>query len=61
MTLTAVAARLRKIASDIEALPPEVRGRDVPDEMVPKLVMNAFVDDSLVESFRTHFKPRRVF
>ncbi len=53
MTLTVIAARLRKIAADIEALPPVNRERDIPDEMVPKLVMNAFVDDRLLAAFRT--------
>jgi hypothetical protein len=53
MTLTVIAARLRKIAADIEAQPPVNRERDIPDEMVPKLVMNAFVDDKLVAAFRT--------
>jgi hypothetical protein len=32
MTLTMIAARLRKIATDIEALAPEVREREIPDE-----------------------------
>jgi hypothetical protein len=49
MTLTHSAARLRQLATSIEALPPEVRERDIPDEMVPKLVMNAFVDDKICE------------
>jgi hypothetical protein len=53
MTLTVIAARLRKIAADIEALPPVDRERDIPDEMVQKLVMNAFVDDKVVAAFRT--------
>jgi hypothetical protein len=39
MTLTVIAARLRKIAADIEALPPVARERDIPDEMVPKLAV----------------------
>ena len=50
MTLTIIAARLRKVALDIEALQPEVRERDIPDEMVPMLVMNAFVDDKFVKA-----------
>jgi hypothetical protein len=33
MTLTVIAVRLRKVATDIEALAPEVRERDIPDEM----------------------------
>ncbi len=52
MTLSMIAAKLRKIAADIEALPPANRERDIPDEMVPKLVMNAFVDDKLVAALR---------
>jgi|HubBroStandDraft_6_1064221.scaffolds.fasta_scaffold630260_2 hypothetical protein len=53
MTLTIIAARLRQVATNIEALPPADRERDIPDEMVPKLVMNAFTDDKLVSAFRT--------
>jgi hypothetical protein len=51
MALT-IAARLHELASNIEALQPEVRERDIPDELVPKLVMNAFTDDRPVEAFR---------
>jgi hypothetical protein len=57
MTLSTIVARPRKIAADIEALPPVDHERDIPDEMVPKLVMNAFVDDKLVAAFRTVKKP----
>jgi cytidylate kinase len=32
MTLTIIAARLRRVASDIEALQQEVRERDIPAE-----------------------------
>ena len=53
MTLTLIAARLRHLASSIETLPAEDRERDIPDEMVPKLVMNAFVDDKFVKTLRT--------
>jgi hypothetical protein len=41
MKLTLIAARLRQLATSIERLPPEDREREVPDEIVPKLVMNA--------------------
>ncbi len=53
MTLTLIAARLRHLEASIETLPAEDRERDIPDEMVPKLVMNAFVDDKFVKALRT--------
>jgi len=53
MILTLIAARLHEIAVYIEALPPEDRERDIPDEMVPKWVMNAFLDDKFVKALRT--------
>jgi hypothetical protein len=53
MTLTIIAARLREVALRIEMLPLEDREVDVPDELVPKLVMNAFVDHRLVQALRT--------
>jgi hypothetical protein len=53
MTLTFIAARLRQVAANIAALPPEDREQDVPDQLVPKFVMNAFVDDRLVAALRT--------
>jgi hypothetical protein len=51
MTLTIIAARLREVAAHIDALPLDNRESDVPDELVPKPVMNAFVDEKLVEAF----------
>jgi len=53
MILTMIAASLRELASHIESLPAADRERDIPDEIVPKLVMNAFVDDRLVAALRT--------
>jgi hypothetical protein len=53
MTLTLIAARLRHLATSVEALPPEVRERDIPDKMVTKLVMNAFVDEQFVKALGT--------
>jgi hypothetical protein len=52
MTLTVIAARLRQAALNIEALPPEDREADIPHQLVAQLVMNSFVDDTLVEAFR---------
>jgi hypothetical protein len=52
MTLTVIAARLRQAALNIEALPPQDREADIPDQLVAQLVMNSFVDDRLVEAFR---------
>jgi hypothetical protein len=52
MTLTAIAARLREVAAHIDALPLDNRESDVPDELVPKFVRNAFVDEKLVEAFK---------
>jgi hypothetical protein len=58
MTLTIIAARLREVAAHIDALPLDNSESDVPDELVPKFVMNAFVDEKLVEAFRTDKKKR---
>jgi len=58
MTLSMIAARLREVAAHIDALPLESRESDVSDELVPKFVMNAFVDVKLVEAFRTDRKKR---
>jgi hypothetical protein len=52
MKLTIIAVRLRHLAASIEGLPPGDRKRDIPGEMVPKLVMNAFVDDKFVKALR---------
>jgi hypothetical protein len=52
MKLTIIAARLRHLAASIET-PAEVRERDIADEMVPKLVMNAFADGKIVKALRT--------
>ena len=56
MMLTMIAARLREVAAHIDALPLENRESDVSDELVPKFVMNVFVEDKLVEGFRTDKK-----
>jgi hypothetical protein len=53
MTFTLIAARRHEVATNIETLPPTDRESDIPDELGPKLVMNTFVDDKLVETFRT--------
>jgi hypothetical protein len=53
MTLTLVAARLRQVAANIERLPTEDREQDISDRLVPKLVMNAFVDEKLLVALRT--------
>ena len=52
MTLNMIAARLREVAANIETPAAKDRERDVPDEFVPKFVMNAF-DDRLAEVLRT--------
>jgi hypothetical protein len=43
---------LRQVAADIETISTEDREQGIPDELVPKLVMNAFVDDKLVAALR---------
>jgi|HubBroStandDraft_4_1064222.scaffolds.fasta_scaffold257753_2 hypothetical protein len=43
--ITVIAARLHKIADDIEALAAKNGDHDFPDEMVPRLVVNLFTDD----------------
>jgi hypothetical protein len=58
VTLTLIAARLREVAAHSDALPLDNRESDVPDELVPKFVMNAFVGEKLVEAFRTDKKKR---
>ena len=50
MTLTVIAARLRKVAADIELLVAKGADLDLPDELVPQLVVNALVDDGALES-----------
>jgi hypothetical protein len=57
-TLTLICSRLREVPAHIDALPLDKREGDVPDELVPKFVMNAFVDEKLVEDFRTDKKKR---
>jgi len=44
MKISVIAARLHKIASDIEALAVMNGDHDFPDEMVPRLVINLFTD-----------------
>jgi hypothetical protein len=59
MTLTVTAARLRKVAADMELLVAKGADLDLPDELVPQLVANAFVDDGTLESLaRTGKKGR---
>ena len=45
---------LREQGHEVRLMPAQSEDRevDVPDELVPKLVMNAFTDDRLVEAFR---------
>ena len=50
MTLTVIAARLRKVAADMELLGAKGADLDLPDELVPQLVVNALVDDGALES-----------
>jgi hypothetical protein len=51
MKLTVIAARLHKIAPDIEALAAKEADLDFPDEMVLQLVTNAFTDDKVLRTF----------
>ena len=51
MTLAVIAARLRQIADRIEALSSAAKHMDLADELVPKFVMNAFVDLKLIDTF----------
>jgi hypothetical protein len=50
MTLTAIAARLRKVAADMELLAAKGADLDFPDELVPPFIVNAFTDDQTLES-----------
>jgi hypothetical protein len=56
MRVTQIAARLRKVAADLEALVTAQNDFDFPDEMVVKFVAAAFTDDNAVKSFA---KPQR--
>jgi hypothetical protein len=46
MWLTEIAARLREVASRIELVAMH-SDLDIPDELVPKVVMNGFMDDKI--------------
>jgi hypothetical protein len=50
MRISEIAARLRKVASDLDAAA-EKRDYDFPDDTVLPLIQNAFVDDNVVRSF----------
>jgi len=53
MKISLIAARLRKVADNLEALAKREGDFDFPDEMVPKFVAVAFTDDDAVKSFTT--------
>jgi hypothetical protein len=50
MKISQIAARLHKVASDLDA-GAETSDYDFPDDMVLPLIKNAFVDDNVVRSF----------
>jgi hypothetical protein len=50
MKISQIAARLRKVASDLDAAA-EKSDFDFPDSMVLPLIKNAFVDDKVIHSF----------
>jgi hypothetical protein len=52
MWLTEIAARRREVASRIEVVAKH-SDLDIPDELVPKVVMNGFMDDKIWEGFRS--------
>jgi hypothetical protein len=58
MKLTMIAARLHKIALDIEALAAKEADLDFPDEMVLPLIKNAFTDDKCLKVFMEPQKNR---
>jgi hypothetical protein len=58
MKLTVIAAKLHKIALDIEALAAKEGDLDFPDEMVLPLIKNAFTDDEVLRTFTEPQKNR---
>ena len=50
MTPIVIAARLCKVAADMELLVAKGANLDFPDELEPPLVVNAFTDDRTLES-----------
>jgi hypothetical protein len=50
MTLTVIAARLRKVAAEMDLLLASGAELDFLDELVPQLVVSAFTDDRTLES-----------
>jgi hypothetical protein len=56
MVLTLIASRLRQMADRIDALPASIKSLDLPDLIVPKFVMNSFVDLKLIEALRDRSK-----
>jgi hypothetical protein len=58
MKLSVIAARLRKIALDMEAVAARTNDLDFPDEMVPPFVANAFTDDNALRVFMEPQKNR---
>ena len=59
MTLALITDRLRQMADRIEALPLAARNLDLPDEFVPKFVMNGFADLKIIETFGFTDRPER--
>jgi hypothetical protein len=55
MKFSVIAARLRKIALDMEVAA-RTNDPDFPDEMVTRLVANAFTDDKVLRAF---MEPRK--
>lgn len=58
MKLTQIAIRLHQVASMIDEVGREM-DIDFPDEMAPKMVMNAFVDDKLLEGLARNLRKDR--
>jgi hypothetical protein len=50
MKLTVIAARLRKMAVDLEVAAARTNDLDFPDEMVTPLIANAFTDDDALKA-----------
>ena len=56
MKISLIAARLRKVASDLDTLAAH-NDYDLPDDMVLPLIQNVFADDNLLREFVSNSPP----
>jgi hypothetical protein len=57
MKITQIAARLRTVAANMEALAIREGDFDYPDEMVLSFIVNAFTDDNVLKFAKTTCPP----